>query len=183
MQHAAHISEDVVDGYLDRISLIEMALEEEGSNEESIQIIRGIATTIESLLMSMHVQQLHQCHSTTANGQTSSSIHRRGRPTLPIDSRCLIALCEFGVTIKRMAQILCVSESTIQRRLQEMGVSIRMQYSPISDSELDELVETASMQHPTWGYRIMQGHLSSLGYRIQQNRVRESMLRVDPLCK
>jgi len=36
------------------------------------------------------------------------------------------------------------------------------------------------MQFPKHGNRLMQGHLLSKGYRVQQKRVRESQRRIDP---
>lgn len=40
-------------------------------------------------------------------------------------------------------------------------------FSPIEDSQLDELVRTASSQHPGMGLRMLKGYLQSKGFCIQ----------------
>ena len=62
----------------------------------------------------------------------------------------------------------------------EYGLSIRAQYSAMSDTELDTLVNEIQVEFPTCGNRQMQGHLISKGHHIQQYRVRESQQRIDP---
>ena len=36
------------------------------------------------------------------------------------------------------------------------------------------------MQFPTCGYKQMKGHLQALGYRVQQVRIRDALMAVDP---
>lgn len=61
------------------------------------------------------------------------------------------------------------------------GLSVRALYSTISDVEFDDLVSIIHQQHPTCGNVQMQGHLLSLGHRVQQIRIRETMRRIDPV--
>ena len=49
----------------------------------------------------------------------------------------------------------------------------------MSDSELDELMKNVKEHFPRSGYRVMLGILRSMGYHIQEWRVRESLRRVD----
>ena len=51
----------------------------------------------------------------------------------------------------------------------EFGLSIRSQYSTITNPELDVIVREIQVQFPMCGNRQMQGHLLSRGYRIQQH--------------
>ena len=53
-------------------------------------------------------------------------------------------------------------------------------YSNISDEELDELVRDAQRGHPGIGLRMLMGHIRSQRFRIQWERVRQSLLRTDP---
>lgn len=62
----------------------------------------------------------------------------------------------------------------------EFGLSIRAQYSIITNAELDGIVREIQGQFLMCGNRQMQGYLLSRGYRIQQSRIRESQRRVDP---
>ena len=54
-------------------------------------------------------------------------------------------------------------------------------FSDIEDNQLDELVQTASSQHPGMGIRMLKGYLQSKGFRIQRERIRLSLLRTDPI--
>ena len=47
--------------------------------------------------------------------------------------------------------------------------------------QLDNLVERFMSDHGTLvGYSLVSGHLRSLGLRVQRDRIRESISRVDP---
>ena len=78
------------------------------------------------------------------------------------------------------AMLLHVSLSTVRKRMAEFGLSVRNNYSDIPDDELDRLITTIHYHHPNCGYRLMQGHLATLGHRVQQEHIREAMLRTDP---
>ena len=59
-------------------------------------------------------------------------------------------------------------------------LSIRAEYSLLTDAELDDIVESIHQDFPMCGNRQMQGHLLSRGYWVQQLRIREAQRRVDP---
>ena len=65
--------------------------------------------------------------------------------------------------------------------MNDYGMTIRDTYSRISDSELDRIVTYVQHENPNCGYRMMQGYVAQLGHKVQQNRIRESMARTDPL--
>ena len=67
-----------------------------------------------------------------------------------------------------MANIIGVSVRTIHRRLSQNGISISAQYANLTNDELDEIVGRIQKDHPMCGNRQMQGHLFSIGLRIQQ---------------
>ena len=54
-------------------------------------------------------------------------------------------------------------------------------YSTIDDRQLDQLVAEGTSQHPAFGIQMVKGYLKGKGYRIQWKRVRESLLRTDPI--
>lgn len=104
-----------------------------------------------------------------------------GRPRLDIREDVLIQLRSFGFTWKNISQMLLVSRWTIRRRVIEYGIQEITGYSNISDEELDIIVREFSGQHGSLvGCSIVNGHLRSLGLRLQRQRVRESLARVDP---
>ena len=54
-------------------------------------------------------------------------------------------------------------------------------FSGISDTDLDTLVRRFRHNHPHSGFSFLQGYLCSIGTRVQRERIRTSVSRVDPL--
>ena len=54
-------------------------------------------------------------------------------------------------------------------------------FSVIADAELDSLVERIVSMHPQAGEKTVLSQLKSQGYKIQRQRVRDSIRRVDPI--
>ncbi|KAF3851746.1 hypothetical protein F7725_005101 [Dissostichus mawsoni] len=71
------------------------------------------------------------------------------------------------------------SRRTIYRRMQEFGLSIGGSYSTMTDQELDNVISGIKSQMPNAGYRMVQGHLVSMGLCVQWWRMMASMHRVD----
>ena len=103
-----------------------------------------------------------------------------GRPRLNISETQLSSLLEQEFTQVEIAKMLGCSAKTIHRRILEYRLTNFIGYSVISDAALDALVETFVANFPTAGQKTLAGHLSTLGYRIQRFRIRESLYRVDP---
>ena len=167
------LSADNFEAYLDQAEVIATRLIQMDAPHSVQQTITGVCTDFERLLciysMDGYPGVMRQCR------------NERGRPRLHVNENCLQAMCEFGLRVQTMARIFHVSARTVRRRMDDLGLSIHMMYSTISDGDLDAIVRVAIDNHPTWGYRLMQGYLRGLGYRLQQIRVRESMNRVDYL--
>ena len=53
-------------------------------------------------------------------------------------------------------------------------------YTPLSDQELDTIVQEIASLFPNCGEKTVSGRLKSRGILIQRERVRESLRRVDP---
>ncbi len=92
----------------------------------------------------------------------------------------LVYLLDNRFTVPQIARMLQLSISTVRRRMNDLGLSVRAFYSCLSDAQLDDVVKSIHQEHPFCGNAQMQGHLLSRGYRIQQIRARESMRRIDP---
>ena len=98
-----------------------------------------------------------------------------GRPQLHISEMQLSNLLEQEFTQVEIAEMLSCSPRTIHRTIVEFGLDRLIQYSPISDAELDELVLIFVVNFPTAGQKQIAGLLSTLGYRIQQFKIRDSL--------
>ena len=108
-----------------------------------------------------------------------ASSGNRGRPRYDIQQAQLQFFVRFGFSVSEMAKMLAVSQATVNRRLRDYGISLSTKFCQMSDSELDELMKDVKEHFPRSGYRVMLGILRSMGYHIQEWRVRESLRRVD----
>ncbi len=80
----------------------------------------------------------------------------------------MIFLLESRFNVPQIAGMMGFSVSTICRRITTLGLSVRAQYSNLSDVELDDIVNGIHQQHPTCGNVTMKGHLIAMGYNVQQ---------------
>ncbi|XP_041866845.1 uncharacterized protein LOC121655962 [Melanotaenia boesemani] len=103
----------------------------------------------------------------------------RGRPKFIFSEELLSRLINIPLPVSCIANMLGVSQSTIFRRMRECGLSTRSTYSNLSDSELDDAVLSIKSRIPNAGYRMVKGCLLADGHRVQWDRIKESMHRVD----
>ena len=96
-----------------------------------------------------------------------------GRPSFIVSHEQLSFLIENGFSVPQIADMIGVSIS-------EFGLCIRARYSQLTDDVFDSIVHEIQVEFPFCGYRQMQGHLLSRGFRVHQVHERESQLLVDP---
>ena len=99
---------------------------------------------------------------------------RRGRPRCAVSREQLVFLLEHGFKQTEMAKILGCCVRTVRRRITEYDLDSSVKYSDIDDELLDLTVKDIQKQYPNWGEKSVQGHLSSVGLKIQRWRVRDS---------
>lgn len=104
---------------------------------------------------------------------------RNGRPRILISEDSVCQLLDLGLPVTCIARLLGVSKFTVHRRMAYWGLSVKATYSNLTDEELDSVVETIHTSNPNAGYRMMMGLLRAQGIRVQWDRVRSSMHRVD----
>lgn len=80
----------------------------------------------------------------------------------------------------QISSMLLVSRATLWRRVRHHE-SLCSHYSDISDSNLDECIRRIRITARNCGISMMQGHLRSANIYVQRHRVRESMVRTDPV--
>ncbi|CAM4549368.1 unnamed protein product [Leuciscus chuanchicus] len=116
---------------------------------------------------------------------TSSTVEtvagEMGRPRYNLEKERLVELLEINLSVDCIAKLLCVSASTVNRRMRQFGLSARQNYSNATDQELDNAVQRIKNEMPTAGYRMVKGRLKSMGIHVQWRRVTASMHRVDSL--
>lgn len=102
-----------------------------------------------------------------------------GCPKIVIERERLKDLLDTHLPVSCIAKCLGVSTRTVHRRMKEYNLSVRGTYSTITDPELDNVISDIKSQMPNAGYRMVQGHLVSMGIRVQWWRMKASMHRVD----
>jgi hypothetical protein len=104
-----------------------------------------------------------------------------GRPKYNIDEEVLLNLRTLGFKWKEIAQLLLVSRWTIWRRVRELDIVARTGFSDIGNDQLDDIVRAfMNVQGILVGYSMVQGHLRNMNIKIQRDRIRASIKRVDP---
>ena len=104
-----------------------------------------------------------------------------GRPRYSIPEDVLLHLRSSGFTWTKIAEMLLVSRWTLRRRVMEFGIQEITEFSRISDEQLDGIISRFMRDHGTLvGYSLVSGHLRSIGLRVQRDRIRHSIGRVDP---
>ena len=79
-----------------------------------------------------------------------------------------------------IASLYGCSARTIRRRILSYNLQEMIEFSKISDVDLDELIAQFVNAFPCAGQKTLAGYLQTLNYHIQRWKIRESMLRVDP---
>ena len=81
--------------------------------------------------------------------------------------------------------MLGVSERTVRRRRSELGMTVgqTLNYSEIDDGELDVFVQRILHYSPNSGERMVIGALKGCGVKVQRERVRQSIGRIDPISR
>lgn len=105
-----------------------------------------------------------------------------GRPKYVIRKEQLEFL-RFDLKFKwtEIASLLGVSVSTLARRRAEFGINSQQEGNELNDEDLDQIVRDFSRQQPYTGLTLLEGHIRRLNLRVSRERVRQSLLRVDPI--
>lgn len=108
-----------------------------------------------------------------------------GRPRFSIPGEQIDGLRRLHFTWKKIAEMLGVSERTVRRRRQELGQEIgqTVSYSDIDDGDLDTHIQHILHYSPNSGERMVIGALKGFGIKVQRERVRDSIRRVDPVSR
>lgn len=102
-----------------------------------------------------------------------------GRPRLNIQKETLQDLLSMHLPLASLAEVHGISRSTLYRRMKEESLSVRSNYSDLSDHELDQKVRSIKGRTPHAGYRLVKGSLQAMGHRVTWRRVKMSLQRVD----
>ena len=141
----------------------------------------SVVETVETIEKTLHkaiqsYQENHQPSDIAAIPLVNNG--GKGRPKCLITREQLRYLIDLNFSISDISKLLGVSKRTIVRRQQKFELKISNTYSNISDEELDQQVLSFLQDLPKTGYRQIVGSLKARRVRVQEKRVRRSMLRV-----
>ncbi|KAL9978173.1 hypothetical protein ACROYT_G015664 [Oculina patagonica] len=106
---------------------------------------------------------------------------RTGRPRYLITDTQIRMLREEGFRWADVARLLGVSPITLRRRRVEFEMPLGNNFDDIPNDVLDNLASELLHRTPQAGRHMVQGALRSRGLRIQRERIRDSIIRVDPI--
>ena len=87
----------------------------------------------------------------------------------------------YSFSLIKISEMLGVSRKTVSRRIEQFGLLEEVpRYTNISNEDLDALVSEIYREFPNCGIRMLKGFLIVRGMRLQWERVRSSLWRIDP---
>lgn len=104
-----------------------------------------------------------------------------GRPSFSIQKEQLEFLRSLSFTWVCISRMLMVSRMTIYRRRVQYGMIGDDASRTISDSDLQQLVQHTTANHPFVGQSFIWGVIRSRGFKVTRERVRQMFRRCDPL--
>ena len=81
--------------------------------------------------------------------------------------------------VTEIAQAIGMDCKTLKKHLDEEGIELG--YSTLTNDELDTIVQDYRQAKPASGIHYLDGHLRTLGHKVQEARIKASVERVDPL--
>ena len=150
--------------------LMQCGLLIEGETIEGVVLMQQLRCMRSSLIKRAEEMEL----------QRHINSRQRGRPTISISSQQVIFFLEHGCKISDVASLFGCSRRTVERRLQEVGLSVRRSYSQISDCNLFHIVNGTIARNPRIGEKTVDGSLRAQDIVVQRQRIREALHTVDP---
>jgi len=133
----------------------------------------GIAQVIQSV--KSVVTELNELEN-----EVQRQLRRRGRPEIVIIRQELQHLLNLQFTQVEISKLYGCSPRTIRRRILSYELQEFVTFSDISDEDLDSLVTRFVASFPNAGQNTLAGYLESCNLRIQRQRIRDTMTRIDP---
>lgn len=161
--------------------------------EEALQILGNTThfEDVESLTqirlqakeyLHLQVSSLNTCSVLSSTITHPDVLHtgNPGRPSVIVNLEQVELLRGSDFTWEEVAQILGISRTTLWRRCRDLAIPL-CTYSNISDHHLDNLIGEIQRTNPNIGGCMLQGYLKSQGIFVQRRRIRESVLRTNPI--
>ena len=111
-------------------------------------------------------------------GQSAKPV---GRPKVLDNEGNIVEMLTLGFSVQQISKMLKISRPTVYRIMKDANVF--RTYSDIDEPSLDDTIRELKSEHPNAGEVMVMGHLRAKGFRIQRQKVRNSIHRVDPVME
>ena len=153
----------------------------QSSRDEIIALINQLFVIAEDIRRKIRGNSNGSNHAVFQTTKTFLIGDGLGRPKVDISQDTLVHFRSLGFKWNYIADMFLVSRWTIRRRVVEFGLSDVLGYSTISDDELGRFDSEYRQAHGVMcGRSMVTGYLKSIGTNVQQHRVTQLLLRVDP---
>lgn len=153
-------------------------------NEDITPDIVGLLTESEMRLLGISSREdMMKLRTECTKYGSSKPIMRKHKtacgPPMFVIPKCILKnLMDDGFLISDIAKLLSVSESTIYRRMQIYSIA-KQDFSRIDDNGLDQVLCEIIKDFPFSGEGILAQILKQKGIRVQRQRLRDSLHRID----
>jgi hypothetical protein len=149
--------------------------------QKHIVVLDSLTRTPEELFnLLSSARSLLDAYGKRNKGVTTIFTGTPGRPKYDVSKEQLEMLLQARFNIPSISELLRVSSRTVERRMQEYGLSVYSLYTEIQDNQLDDLVRAIKRENPGCGSKMLAGYIGAKGIFIPRRRVREALARVDP---
>jgi len=108
-------------------------------------------------------------------------VGNQGQPALNISAQQIDFLLSLRLSVRKIARMLGVSQSTVRRRIHLFQIRpVRERYSQLSTAQVDTVVRNVVHAHPHAGIRMVRSYLMADDIRLTEQATRESLNRVNP---
>ena len=173
-------TESRLEDHLQIVNAIAIAIQDYGGDELK-QLVANLQTFSESVLYEIYTTKVQREASSVKSAAwvPSKEPSTGGRPRYRITKDQIETLRETGMSWKRIALTLRISDSTLYRRRQELG--LHESFVDISYEELYTVITGMLTQTPYAGESYVSGGLRARGIFVQRYRIREILRTIDPV--
>lgn len=163
------------------VSFLRTVAEDDDADRHIWLTLAGIFSELLTIIKLCHLELLERPTVISGLNCEVRQTGQPGRPSFNISAEMLEDLRGYGFSWTKIARMLGVSRWTIHRRVRDMGLTNLVEFTLISDDELDALVSSYINRHgDNSGQVYIIGYLRSLGIRVQRHRVRECITQLSP---
>ena len=150
-----NVDENVIDNVLHRLDWIHSTVIRYADLEIVHQrVVNCIRSAMEELLRSINYYNATNFALAITNTVFTGE---RGRPRLQIQFEQLQFLLEKNFKVAEIANLFGTGKRTVEKRMNDFGLSARDSYSTLTDQELDELITVIQRDFPNTGSKRVTG--------------------------